>query len=97
MPFREEPIVTVATFDTEFEASLARGALEAIGIQAMVPGEAFGNYARRGRPFNGVELKVFESDRARAQVELRRLQIRLVTRDGDENDPNDSNGSDDCQ
>src|SRR5215212_3271382 len=45
-PFREEPLVTLATFDTEFEASLARGALEAIGIRALVPGEHSGNYGR---------------------------------------------------
>ena len=51
MPFRDEPIVTLATFETEFEASLARGALEAIGIRAMVPGEQYGTYSRgRGRP-----------------------------------------------
>ena len=85
MPFRDEPIVTVATFETEFEASLARGALEAIGIKAMVPGEVFGNYSRRSRPFRGVELKVFESDCERAAVELRRLQMRVVRG----NDPND--------
>jgi hypothetical protein len=77
MPFRDEPIVTLATFDTEFEASLARGALEAIGIRAMVPNEIFGNYARNPR-FTTIELKVFESDRDRAAVELRRLQLRIV-------------------
>jgi hypothetical protein len=83
MPFRDEPIVTVTTFETEFEASLARGALEAIGIQAMVPGEVFGTYGRRARGFNGVELQVFESDRERAALELRRMQIRLVGNDRD--------------
>ena len=81
MPFREEPIVTLATFDTEFEASLARGALEAIGIPAMVPGEDAGLYIRRSRVLQGVELKVFESDRERAAVELRRMQIRVVEPD----------------
>jgi hypothetical protein len=90
MPFRNEPIVTVATFETEFEASLARGALEAIGIHAMVPGEVFDTYARRARGFGGIELKVFESDRDRAAVELRRMQMRLVANDpNDPNDPND--------
>jgi hypothetical protein len=84
MPYRQEAIVTVATFETEFEASLARGALESIGIQALVAGEVFGTYARRARPFHGVQLKVFESDRARAAVELRRLQIRLVENDSDD-------------
>lgn len=81
MPFRDEPIVTLATFETEFEASLARGALEAIGIRAMVPGEDSGSYIRRARVLHGVELKVFESDRERAAVELRRMQIRVVEPD----------------
>lgn len=81
MPFREEPIVTIATFETDIEASLARGALEAIGIRAIVPGERFGMYGRSVRSLNGVELKVFESDYTRAAIELRRLQIRLVTPD----------------
>jgi hypothetical protein len=83
MPFRTEPLVTLATFATEFEASLARGALEAIGITAMVPGEHFGTYARYTGAMRSYELKVFESDRARAAVELRRLQIRLVEDDAE--------------
>jgi hypothetical protein len=79
MPFRDEPIVTVATFETEIEAALARGALEAIGIRAMVPGDLSGTYGRgRASQFYGTELKVFESDRDRAMVELRRMQIRIV-------------------
>jgi hypothetical protein len=65
---RDETLVTIATFETELEASFARGALEAIGISALVPGEWSG-YA---------ELQVFESDRDRAIDELRRLQIRIV-------------------
>lgn len=76
---RQEPIVTIATFTTSMEASLARGALEAIGIRAMVPGEAQGSFSSLYR--GGVsmtELQVFESDRDRAMVELRRMQIRLV-------------------
>jgi hypothetical protein len=83
-PFRDEPIVTLATFDTEFEASLARGALEAIGIRAMVPGEDSGSYVRRARVLQGVELKVFESDRERAAIELRRLQMRVAQPPDDE-------------
>jgi hypothetical protein len=31
---RDEPLVTIASFPTSFEASLARGALEAVGIPA---------------------------------------------------------------
>ncbi len=75
---RQEPFVTIATFETELEASFARGALEAIGISAFVPGEWSGSFTGiyRGIP-RRAELKVFESDRDRAVVELRRLQIRI--------------------
>jgi hypothetical protein len=74
-----EALVTIATFDTELEASFARGALEAIGIRALVPGEWSGSFTGmyRGLPHQA-ELQVFESDRDRALVELRRLQIRIV-------------------
>jgi hypothetical protein len=76
----DEALVTIATFDTEFEASLARGALEAVGISALVPSEARGSFKGLygGIGLGASELKVFESDRDRAVVELRRLQIRVV-------------------
>jgi hypothetical protein len=76
---RDEALVTIATFETELEASFARGALEAIGISALVPGEWGGGFS--GLYSGGArhaELQVFESDRDRALVELRRLQIRIV-------------------
>ena len=81
MARRHEALVTVAVFDTEFEASLARGALEAIGIPALVPGETSGSISGlySGRlPGTVTNLQVFESDRDRAVVELRRMQMRLV-------------------
>jgi hypothetical protein len=63
----DDALVTIATFETEFEASLARGALEAIGIPALVPSEAGGTltgmYSGTGLGRTG--LKVFESDRDR--------------------------------
>jgi hypothetical protein len=73
----DEALVTIAVFDTVFEASLARGALEGIGIPASVPEEVFG-------PFSGVggsgrtALQVFESDRDRAVTDLRRMQMRII-------------------
>ena len=75
----DETLVTIATFETEIEALFARGALEAIGISAFVPGEWSGSFTgmSRGLPHRA-ELKVFESDRDRAIVELRRLLIRIV-------------------
>lgn len=79
MPLRDEPIVTIAEFDTEFEASLARGALESIGIRAMVPSEWSGGFAGlySGRA-RTTKLQVFASERERALVELRRMQIRIA-------------------
>jgi hypothetical protein len=73
----DDSLVTIATFATEFEAGLARGALESIGVRALVPGEALSN-SSRVRAFGRAELQVFESDRDRALTELRRMQIRIV-------------------
>jgi hypothetical protein len=72
----DEALVTIAVFDTTFEASLARGALEAIGIRALVPEETL--VRSRSHLSLVSTLQVFESDRSRAVVELRRMQIRLV-------------------
>jgi hypothetical protein len=72
---RDEPLITVATFETSIEAALARGALEAIGIRALVPEEAV---FRRGVVVTPATLQVFESDGPSARLELRRMQIRLV-------------------
>ena len=78
MPFRDEPLVTIAYFETSFEASLARGALEAAGIPALVPGEELGSFSTNRGGFSTGELQVFASDAGRAQVLLKRLQIRIV-------------------
>jgi hypothetical protein len=76
---QDEALITIAVFATELEASFARGALDAIGISALVPGEWGGSFTGmyRGLPHQ-VELQVFESDYDRARVELRRLKIRIV-------------------
>lgn len=81
---REEPLVTIATFDSPFEASLARGALEAIGIPALVPGEALGSFSRNRGDLSLTDLQVFESDRARATAELNRMRMHIVSRRDDE-------------
>jgi hypothetical protein len=71
-----ERVVTVATFDTVFDACVAKGALEAIGISALVPEE---NMTGRRAHFQPVaHLQVFESDATRAVAELRRMQMRVV-------------------
>jgi len=79
MAHDDEALVTIATFETELEASFARGALQSVGIPALVPGEAGGSFSGMygGMPHTA-QLQVFESDRDRALLELRRLQIRVV-------------------
>jgi hypothetical protein len=78
----DEALVTIATFETEMEASLARGALEAMGIRALVPGEGRGTFAG---PYHGsvreAELQVLVSDRERALFALRRMQFLAVRSD----------------
>ena len=81
----DEALITIAAFDTVWEASIARGVLEAAGIRALVPEE------RLVRPASLVAisptgtLQVLESDRDRALLALRHSQIRLVRR-GDDTD-----------
>ena len=70
----DERLVTIALFDTAWEVSIARGALEGAGIRALVPEE---HLVRSGR-FPAGSLQVLESDRDRALTELHRNQIRLV-------------------
>jgi hypothetical protein len=74
----DEPLVTIATFETSIEASLARGALEAIGIRALGTGETPGAFFTRTGGLATNELQVFQSDGPRARVALRRLTMRLV-------------------
>ncbi len=76
----DEALVTIATFTTTVEASLARGALEAIGIPALVVGEELGTFMRYRGGLATIPLQVFESDRVRAIAELRRMQLRIVDR-----------------
>lgn len=73
----DEPLVTIAVFDSVIEASLARGALEAAGIRALVAEESSARL--RGTYFSPAgRLQVLESDREGALLELRRCQIRIV-------------------
>jgi hypothetical protein len=77
---RDEQLVTIMSFPTSFEAGLAKGALEVIGIEAFVPDDGLGSFTRnRGGVASGA-LQVFESDRERAIAELRRLDIKVVSR-----------------
>jgi hypothetical protein len=73
----DETSVTIALFDTVWEASIARGVLEAAGMRALVPEEKLVR-GRRDSIFPTGSLQVLESDRDRAMTELHRSQIRLV-------------------
>ena len=77
----DEPLITIATFEDGIEARLARGALEAIGIRALVPENG---HSRLGLALVPASLQVFQSDSVRALTELRRMQIRLVRTTPDE-------------
>lgn len=72
----DRKLITIAVFETVWEASLARGALDAAGIRALVPEETL--VRSRGTIFPTGSLQVLEADRDRAVTELRRRQIRLV-------------------
>jgi hypothetical protein len=82
----DEALVTIAVFDSRFEAGLARGALESVGIRALVPEEGLTRSAGTRGTWSAARLQVLESDRDRAVAELRRLRIHLVRRssEGDE-------------
>ena len=53
------------------------GALEGIGIRASVPEELFGPFSNVGGS-GRTAVQVFESDRDRALIELRRMQMQIV-------------------
>ena len=73
-----EALVTVATFATEMEAHLAKGALEAAGIQALVPDEGLGSLSRNRGGISSTTVQVFASDCDRATAELRRIAMRAA-------------------
>ena len=73
----QQLLITIAVFDTVWEASMARGVLEAAGIRALVPEEKLLRSSRDTILPTGT-VQVLESDRSRAVTALRRSQIRLV-------------------
>ena len=73
MADQSDPLVTIASFATSMDASLARGALEAAGIDAIVAGEGLGSFSRNRGGITVTELQVRNSDREKAIAELRRL------------------------
>ena len=80
---RDERLVTVRVFPSSFEAGLAKGALESIGIEAFVPDDGLGSFSRNRGGLPSGTLQVFDSDLDRASAELRRFDIRIVSRGGD--------------
>ena len=73
-----DELLTIATFDSSLDASIAKGALEAAGIPAFVPGENVGVFAlNRSVPVETpAELKVRARDRKRALAELKAAGTR---------------------
>ncbi len=74
----DEDLVTLATFSTLFEASVARGALEDAGIPALVPGENVGAFSRSNvaPPMAWAEIKVRPADGERAMKLLKQAGHR---------------------
>lgn len=71
-----DDLITVATYPNMFEASLAKSALEAAGIEADVPGEdlgALGIQLGHGL-WGGVRVQLRNYDRARAVLEKAKRQ-----------------------
>ena len=73
---RHETLVTVATFATGLDASVARGALEAEGIRAYVPADATATVRHTARLTPITEVRVRTSDRRRAMEVLERAASR---------------------
>ena len=70
-PAEGDELVAVATFQIVFDASVARGALEAEGMPAVVPGELVGSFSRFADHDSWAELKVRARDRHRAEELLK--------------------------
>ena len=71
---KRDDLIPIATFQNPIDASVARGALEAAGIPAFVPGEHLGVFSvTRSNPDSSVELKVMARDHNRALKVLGRV------------------------
>lgn len=66
-----DDLITVATFPNVLEASLAKSALEAAGIDAVVPGEDLGALKVNvsSGPWGSVHVRLSDYERARAVLE----------------------------
>jgi hypothetical protein len=66
-----DDLITVATFPNMIEASLAKSALEAAGIEAVVPGEDLGaTRVRLGAgPWGSLSVRLADYERARSVLQ----------------------------
>lgn len=74
----DDRLVTMKVFASAFEASLARGALQAAGIRAVIPGEALGTFCRPHADTSTRTLQVFAEDFDAATAELTRATMRAA-------------------
>jgi hypothetical protein len=63
----DDALVVVRTFSNRIEAELARGALEAAGIDSAIQADDAGGVRPELAPRSGVHLLVRESDAAEAE------------------------------
>jgi hypothetical protein len=63
----EPDLVTIRTFASESEANIARGALEAFGIDCIVKSDDFGGQQESLTMANGISLVIRSADVSRAE------------------------------
>ena len=63
----DQKLVTIARFESEFEAKQAKIILDSEGIHAVILGESLGMSFPDISKIDFVELQVFEEDRRRAE------------------------------
>ena len=81
----DEPLTTVAAFNTPVEAELARNRLEEKGIAAVVvDAETVGMLFHLGGALGGVKVQVAESDAVRARAVLASREGRAALSDEDD-------------
>ena len=76
MPDSFEKIVAFDSYDNGIQASLVKTKLDAYGIPCFLTGENFVNlYPFRNELFSGIQLFIFEEDRARV-IEILKEEVK---------------------
>jgi hypothetical protein len=82
-----DELVTVAVFNTEPEAELARSRLAGVGIDSMIQRDDAGGMYPQFQQVRGLRLKVRKEDEIQAKELLAPLEGAQVTEPEAEDDP----------